>query len=77
VEPTEIVRSGYDRASEAYRRDDDPEAEAAYAGFLKDIVRLVPGGSRVLDPRSPVGQPGGLGYTRPPSRCDAAIPVGA
>jgi SAM-dependent methyltransferase len=49
VEPKEVVRIGYDRASDAYRRDDDPEAEAAYAGFLEEILRLVPGGSRVLD----------------------------
>lgn len=49
MDPKEIVRTGYDRASEAYRRDDDPAAEAAYAGFLEEILRLVPSGSRVLD----------------------------
>ncbi len=49
MEPKEVVRTGYDRASEAYRRDEDPAAEAAYAGFLAEILRRVPAGSRVLD----------------------------
>ena len=49
LDPREIVRQGYDRASHAYRGDDFELAGSAYAHWLRRLeLRLAPG-ARVLD----------------------------
>jgi len=47
VDPSDIVRRGYDAVSNAYRADDAPDGE--YGAWLDELERRVPKGSPVLD----------------------------
>lgn len=46
-DPKAIVREGYDRVSLEYRGDD--EGDGAYAGWLRELIEVVPAGGEVLD----------------------------
>lgn len=47
MDPKEIVRTGYDVVSEAYRGDAD--ADGRYDGWLEELASLLAPGGRVLD----------------------------
>jgi len=50
VEPRQLVRAGYDRASLAYRGDEfELDPRSGYAHWLRRLDRLILPGSRVLD----------------------------
>lgn len=47
MDPKEVVRTGYDRISEAYRGDE--EAPEDYIAWVEELALLLPAGSSVLD----------------------------
>jgi SAM-dependent methyltransferase len=49
MNPKDIVRTGYDRAADAYAEQYGPLSSVRYRDWLEDIARRVPKGGRVLD----------------------------
>jgi 2-polyprenyl-3-methyl-5-hydroxy-6-metoxy-1,4-benzoquinol methylase len=47
ADPVELVRSGYNAISRAYRGDDDPARK--YDPWLTGLLERIPGGGQVLD----------------------------
>jgi SAM-dependent methyltransferase len=47
ADPAELVRSGYNAVSRAYRSDDDPAHE--YGPWLASLLERIPGRGQVLD----------------------------
>lgn len=47
ADPVELVRSGYNAISRAYRSDDDPDRE--YGPWLASLLERIPGRGHVLD----------------------------
>ena len=49
MDPKEIVRQGYDKISYNYRSDDGRYMPSDYAGWLTELIPLLPPGAPLLE----------------------------